>query len=35
LKSVKAWATKTLPMLEEYLRIAREADRAVGTSGKK
>jgi putative membrane protein len=32
---VKAWAAKTLPTLEEHLRIAREADRAVGTSGKK
>jgi putative membrane protein len=32
---VKAWATKTLPTLEEHLRIAREADRAVGTAGKK
>jgi putative membrane protein len=32
---IKAWAQKTLPTLEEHLRIAREADRAVGTSGKK
>jgi len=32
---IKAWAAKTLPTLEEHLRIAREADRAVGTTGKK
>jgi len=32
---VKAWAAKTLPTLEEHLRMAREADRAVGTTGKK
>jgi putative membrane protein len=32
---VKAWATKTLPTLEEHLRIARAADKAVGTAGKK
>ena len=33
---VKAWAGKTLPTLEEHLRLAREANRsAVGTSGKK
>jgi putative membrane protein len=32
---VKAWATKTLPTLEEHLKLAREANGAVGTSGKK
>lgn len=32
---LKAWAAKTLPTLEEHLRLARQADRAVGTSGKK
>lgn len=32
---IKAWAAKTLPTLEEHLRIAREADRAVGATGKK
>jgi len=32
---IKAWAAKTLPTLEEHLRVAREADRAVGTTGKK
>ena len=32
---VKAWAAKTLPTLEEHLKMAREANAAVGTSGKK
>jgi putative membrane protein len=32
---VKAWAAKTLPTLEEHLKLAREASGAVGTSGKK
>jgi putative membrane protein len=30
---VKAWAAKTLPTLEEHLKLAREANGAVGTSG--
>jgi putative membrane protein len=29
---VKAWAAKTLPTLQEHLRLAREADRAVGNT---
>ena len=32
---VKAWAAKTLPTLEEHLRLAQDASKAVGTSGKK
>ena len=32
---VKAWATRTLPTLEEHLKQARDANGAVGTSGKK
>jgi putative membrane protein len=32
---VKAWAGKTLPTLEEHLKMARQASGAVGTSGKK
>jgi putative membrane protein len=32
---VKAWAAKTLPTLEEHLKMAREASGAVGTSGRK
>jgi putative membrane protein len=32
---VKAWAAKTLPTLEEHLKMAREAGGAVGTAGKK
>jgi putative membrane protein len=32
---VKAWAAKTLPTLEEHLKMARDANGAVGTSGKK
>jgi putative membrane protein len=30
---VKAWASKTLPTLEEHLKMAQDATRAVGTSG--
>ena len=33
---IKAWAAKTLPTLEEHLKMAQDANRAVvGTSGKK
>jgi putative membrane protein len=32
---VKAWAAKTLPTLEEHLKLAEDTNRAVGTSGKK
>jgi putative membrane protein len=32
---VKAWAAKTLPTLEEHLKMARDTNGAVGTSGKK
>jgi putative membrane protein len=32
---VKAWAGKTLPTLEEHLKQAQDANRAVGTSGRK
>ena len=32
---VKAWAAKTLPTLEDHLKMAQETNRAVGTSGKK
>jgi putative membrane protein len=32
---VKAWATKTLPTLNEHLKLAQEGNKAVGTSGKK
>jgi putative membrane protein len=32
---VKAWAAKTLPTLEEHLKMAQDANKAVGTSGKK
>ena len=32
---VKAWAAKTLPTLEQHLKMAREAGGAVGTSGRK
>jgi putative membrane protein len=32
---IKAWAAKTLPTLEEHLRMARQASGGVGTSGKK
>jgi putative membrane protein len=30
---VKAWASKTLPTLEEHLKLAQDANKAVGTSG--
>jgi putative membrane protein len=32
---VKAWAEKTLPTLEDHLKQAQDANRAVGTSGRK
>jgi putative membrane protein len=32
---VKAWAAKTLPTLEEHLKMARDTNGVVGTSGKK
>jgi putative membrane protein len=32
---VKAWAAKTLPTLEEHLKMARDANGTVGTSGVK
>jgi putative membrane protein len=32
---VKSWAAKTLPTLEQHLKMAEDANRAVGTSGKK
>jgi len=32
---VKAWAGKTLPTLEQHLKQAEDANKAVGTSGKK
>jgi len=32
---VKAWAAKTLPTLEEHLRMAEDANKVVGTSGTK
>jgi putative membrane protein len=32
---VKAWASKTLPTLEEHLKLAQDTNRAVGTSGTK
>src|SRR5262249_10894072 len=32
---VKAWAAKTLPTLEEHLRLAEDANKVVGTSGTK
>jgi putative membrane protein len=32
---VKAWAAKTLPTLEEHLKMAQDANKAVGTSGTK
>jgi putative membrane protein len=32
---VKAWAAKTLPTLEEHLKMARDANGTVGTSGRK
>jgi putative membrane protein len=30
---VKAWASKTLPTLEEHLKMAQDTNRAVGTTG--
>ncbi len=30
---VKSWASNTLPTLETHLKMAKDADRAVGTSG--
>lgn len=30
---VKAWASKTLPTLEAHLKLAQDANKAVGTSG--
>ena len=30
---VKAWASKTLPTIEEHLKAAQDANKAVGTSG--
>ena len=32
---VRGWAAKTLPTLEEHLKLAQSANRAVGTSGTK
>jgi putative membrane protein len=32
---IKAWASKTLPTLEEHLKMAQDANKAVGTSGRK
>jgi len=32
---VKAWAGKTLPTIEEHLKMAQDANKAVGTSGKR
>jgi putative membrane protein len=32
---VKAWAAKTLPTLDEHLKMAQDTNRAVGTSGVK
>ena len=32
---VKAWAARTLPTLEEHLKMARDANGTVGTSGRK
>lgn len=32
---VKAWATQTLPTVEEHLKLAEGTPKAVGTSGKK
>ncbi len=32
---VKAWAAKTVPTVEEHLKMAQDTNRAVGTSGKK
>jgi len=32
---IKSWASKTLPTIEEHLKMAEDANRAVGTSGVK
>jgi len=32
---VKSWAANTLPTLESHLKMAHDANRAVGTSGVK
>jgi putative membrane protein len=32
---VKGWAAKTLPMIEEHVKLVQNATRAVGTSGKR
>lgn len=32
---VKAWAAKTLPTLQEHLKMAQDANKTVGTSGRK
>jgi len=32
---VKAWAAKTLPTIEDHLKMARDTNRVSGTSGKK
>jgi putative membrane protein len=32
---IKAWASKTLPTIEEHLKMAQETSRPVGTSGTK
>jgi putative membrane protein len=32
---VKAWAAKTLPTLEEHLKLAQDTNKVVGTSGRK
>ena len=32
---VKSWASKTLPTLEEHLKLAQAASKVVGTSGRK
>ena len=32
---VKGWAAKTLPMIEEHVKLAQNANRAVGTAGSK
>jgi putative membrane protein len=32
---VKGWASKTLPMIEEHVKLAQNTTRAVGTSGKR
>jgi putative membrane protein len=32
---VKAWASKTLPTVQQHLQLARDGNRAVGTSGRR